>query len=585
MASGGNERPSTVTQPALNQPSTVSQSAINQPSTVPQTYWEREKQKGTTPLIGEKPIHRCRLLSFSDKFSLVLLSLFNYMDTITDILVTIYMLKTGSYILGAISIPTLLYIGSTLPCVLGDNKQGRVMAVLSIFTFSSTQCYAYSELLCHPKPKLFTRRPNSVQHISMSKLRSTLNAAIYLEKITQNQVQLPLQLIFIAQNLGSLTTEDWKIWDYIMLLSFILTITSLTRTYTSFDFYRHERYPWLFSFYPMGKSPVIFYPQYLHLLLVHFSVIVSRVLTLCYMIIIVNHFFAEGSLSRACSLGSLVKTVGSDPNCGFVVRVGFLIFLYRLVFFGIISVIALPRCLFLVRRGIIQLWSDRSVDIRRKIQETLALLHYPYKVVSSQKNFTATLALSNHLTNAKFFTFLVKICPSLLHLTGTAVFAILFFYLLSEKYTQIDGEFDYRYLALIGLGVDLVHLLALVTWVFWADPQHIRSLTDEKILDLMMKMKKIPARINVTCARNAGDVIRYVISRDKDFNVNKEMIGEKIVELNHLSLNLPADSSLLHQLVSKLKQVALDKYVVKKEGEMKYRRLTEDIEQGFVLVS
>ena len=65
---------------------------------------------------------------------------------------------------------------------------------------------------------------------------------------------------------------------------------------------------------------------------------------LLYLVTIVEYNFAEGTLSGTCSLGTLLKTAGLDSSCGFVVKVGFSIFLYKLTYYGVICVIALPKC-------------------------------------------------------------------------------------------------------------------------------------------------------------------------------------------------------------------------------------------------
>ena len=553
----------------------------NQPSCQPLSYWEKERQNGTKPLVKEDPIHRCQLVSFSDKVTLSSLSIFNYTDTITDVLVTIDMFRNESFILGTLSLSVLLYVGVLVPLFLGVNRKWSTGRILSALSFSPTQHYIYTEILRHPKTKLFSRRQGSrsSSQVYFTPIMSRINDAIFFEKITQNQVQLTLQLILvIAQTFSSppLTMDDLTSWHYIGLLSFIFTVISLTRTCSSYEFYRHKLNPRLFNFYSIGRNLFIFHPQYLLLLFVHFSLITSKALTLLYLVMIVNYNFAEGAHSGTCSLGTLLKG-GLNSSCGFVVKVGFLIFLYKLLYYGVISVIALPRCLCLVWSDFCKLWRGGLCKIRGKLTETVNLVLFPFHLISSQRHFMSSRIFINHLPNARLMTILVKIGPSILHLIGSAVFATFFYFDLIAVHdnTQFSFGFNNRNLPFIGLGVDFIHLLALTTWVFWADPQHIKTLTDEKILTLLLRMDTVPDEIDVTCSRNAStDVIRDVISQNKNFEINKEIIAEKIIELNlQLPESLPQRSTLVQKLRFKLKQAALNSSGVNRNNKMDYSQL------------
>ena len=560
----------------------------DQPSDQPLSYWEKERQNGTKPLVKEDPIeHRCQLISYWDKVTLSSLSIFNYTDTITDVLVTIDMFRKESFILGSSSLSLLLYVGVLVPLFLGVNKKWSTARILSALSFSSTQHYIYTEILRHSKTKLFSRRQGSrsSSQVYFTPIMSRINDAIFFEKITQNQVQLTLQLIFIAQTFSSppLTMDDLTSWHYMGLLSFIFTVISLTRTCSSYEFYRHKLNPRLFNFYSIGRSLFICHPQYLLLLLVHLTLITSKALTLLYLVMIVDYNFAEGAdaHSGACSLGSLLKK-GLDSSCGFVVKVGFLIFLYQLLYYGVISVIALPRCLCLVWKDICELWRGGLCKIRSKLTETVNLMLFPFHLISSQRHFMSSRIFINHLPNAKLMTILVKIGPSILQLIGSAVFATCFYYLdliAVNDNMQISFEFNNRNLPFIGLGVDFIHLLALTTWVFWADPQHLRTLADEKILALLFRMDTISDEIDVTCSRNARDVIKEMMSQNENLEINKDMIVEKIIELNlQLPASIPQRSTLVQKLRFKLKQAALNNSWVNRDDEMDYSKFLDEEE-------
>ena len=163
--------------------------------------------------------------------------------------------------------------------------------------------------------------------------------------------------------------------------------------------------------------------------------------------------------------------------------------------------------LYLVRRDIVSLWSGILGVIRRKIRETVNVLLFPFHLISTQRYFLSSRIFIDHLPHAKFIIMLVKILPSVLHFMGTAIFAT--FFTFNTMSLKVDPQIGFRLgdcnLPLIGLGVDLVHLLALTFWVLWADPQHIRTLTDERILLLLLRMDQVPAQINLTCSRNATD--------------------------------------------------------------------------------
>jgi hypothetical protein len=171
------------------------------------TNWERKAARGAKPLVKEFPSHKCQMITMSFKLSLASLCLFNYADTVTDLLVTVDMFRNRSYVLGCISLGILLQIGIVVPTFLGTGKEltwGRILAAL---TFSSSQYFAVSEILCHPKGKLFSRlvREKTVsknesesptewlrqllgqkinqKFICLTSIKSRLNDAIFYEKI------------------------------------------------------------------------------------------------------------------------------------------------------------------------------------------------------------------------------------------------------------------------------------------------------------------------------------------------------------------------------------------------------------------
>ena len=547
------------------------------------TYWERENVKGTKPLVKEESSHKCEMMPLSSKLSLTLLSIFNYADTVTDILVTVDMFRSRSYILGVLSLVSLLYVGVMVPLFLGANKTWTKGRILAAFGFASTQYFALTEMLSHPKGKVYSRRQGGTagKTVSLTSRRSSLNDAIFFEKMSENQTQMLLQLIHIAPVFISTTIKlnDWTLWHYIKLGSLIITVASLTRTCSSYEFNRHHLNPRLFNFYIIGKGWMSLHPQYLILLLVHSSLIASKFLSLIYLMILVDHDFVAETLPYSCSVITAMRTSGT--GCGFVVRVGCLVFLYKVSYYGVVSVIALPRCFFLVRKDVFQLWRG-SMGLRRRLNESINVCLFPFHLVSSQRNFMSSRIFINHLQNVKMTTAIVKIGPSVLHSIGTLIFAAIFYSRRNEDSVNIDLGFNPLILPFIGLGIDCLHLVTLTIWVFWADPQHSKTLANEKILDLLLRSGKVPDLSNVTCARAAKDIIREVIAGDENFGVSKEMVEERIVDMNiQLPTTLPQHSSLVQKLRFNFKVAVLKKSGVHDINAVQgvcYQRLSEELE-------
>ena len=85
--------------------------------------------------------------------------------------------------------------------------------------------------------------------------------------------------------------------------------------------------------------------------------------------------------------------------------------------------------------------------------------------------------------------------------------------------TRKANEFPFR-LRLIA--VDIVHLISLLAMVYWADPEHVQSLSDEKIVDVLIQTKKIDDKIDVSCSKKASDIIREAITEINGFGVYKK---------------------------------------------------------------
>jgi hypothetical protein len=414
----------------------------------------------------------------------------------------------------------------------------------------------------------------------MTSIKSRLNDAIFFEKMTENQAQLIVQMIHISQDFISteITVTDWTAWHYIKLSSIIITAASLARTCSRYEFNRHELNPRLFSFYCMGSGWTSFYPQYLILLLVQTSLVVSKILSLLYITIIVQLDLLKRSQSRNCSLEAAVKSADSLPSCGFVLKALSLILLYKVSYYGLVSILALPRCLYLVGRDIVKLWGS-SLDLRRRLRESVAVLRFPFNLVSSQRNFMSSRIFINHLPKNVMMTVIVKIGPSILHSMGTVIFAAVFCTQNSEDFHNIDFGFDPMILPFIGLGIDVIHLISLILWVFWIDPQHVRSLSDEKMLDLLLRMNKVPVMIEVLCSKTAKDIIREIIAKDESFDVSKEIVEVRIVKMNIQSpMILPQQSTLIEKLRFKIKQASLKSSECNShQGKpINYRKLSEE---------
>ena len=68
------------------------------------------QEMGDTPQEKEKPSHKCAQIPLFLKISLVCLCVFNYFDTVTDMVTTVGMFRDGKYVLGSLSTISFCFV-------------------------------------------------------------------------------------------------------------------------------------------------------------------------------------------------------------------------------------------------------------------------------------------------------------------------------------------------------------------------------------------------------------------------------------------------------------------------------------------
>ena len=143
------------------------------------------------------------------------------------------------------------------------------------------------------------------------------------------------------------------------------------------------------------------------------------------------------------------------------------------------------------------------------------------------------LPWTNYLSNAKMLRFVAKIVPSLLGATGTAILTAMINTRGDESFTNVATGISPSYLTYTAIAVDIVHLISLLAMVYWADPEYVQSLSDEKIVDVLIQMNKIDDNIDISCSWKASDIIREAITDIDSFDVFKKDIQEQITKPRH----------------------------------------------------
>jgi hypothetical protein len=138
---------------------------------------------------------------------------------------------------------------------------------------------------------------------------------------------------------------------------------------------------------------------------------------------------------------------------------------------------------------------------------------------------------TNHLPNIGWTIFKIKAMPSVFQATGTVIFTIIFYLKGENSFDNVNlGIITPFQLALIGIGIEALHLTSLLMMIYWADPQHVQSLSEEKIVDFLIKKGKIDESVNVSCSRKAKDILRELVGkRESSVDLYKEDIREEIM--------------------------------------------------------
>ena len=528
-------------------------------------YWEKAKEDtNKTPLVKENTVHDCKLLPPSTKIRLIFLCLFNYADTVTDLVTMVGMFQDGNKVLGSVSLVVMLLVGWSVPKQIRSlqphQSRGRRMYtrkwswkdILALLTFSSTQHFIWKHFLRNHQAGTFDRR-NCQTYDSTSCRTSKCNnikhkmillqKAISREKMLENQSQLILQLINIAPDFFSTSAKlglsnGGSFWHYWKLVSLILTILSLPITCVRADFLKHELFHCLFNFYSYGQGWKAFYPQKFILFVVHSTAIASKVFTVVFIIMLVNHDFSQEVKAGSCSLPTALDVIvrKSETSCYFQTKVAWLLFLYVLVYIcGCLGLLRLSVHLFAVRDSV-KLSLRKIGSLRIRVKNIMIFVYFlllesfvrfPVHAVLRQRLFMMTFL--NHLQGVRNITFTYKILPSLLQSTVTVIFTIMI-YMRDGNFTCVDIGMSPFHFAIIGILMETVHLTSLVILVYWADPQHVKSLSDEKTLEALIRMGKVDETVDVSCSKSADEIIRQAIWEDCNFNIFKEDIQRNIID-------------------------------------------------------
>ena len=418
--------------------------------------------------------------------------------------------------------------------------------ILALCTFSSTQHFIIKNfLLSHGPENKYDRKKCSVFHDGPCKKKDCNNMRhkfrqIYVgmitEKMLENQPQFILQIINVAPDYLSSRNSETDFWFYWKLTSLLFTIVSLARSCVSYNFNNAEMFVKSFSFHSIGKSWYALYPQKWLLFIVHASAIASKVLTVIFLVMLVNHDFSLNVKSGSCSLSTTLNVIisQSESSCYFETKVTWLFFLYIIVWYVIISLTAVVGIMTIYWENLKTSLSEIQDRVKRSkfIAEMFmyfllyAFCTWPVVIVLAQKHFLWNR--TNHLPNLRVITFIVKILPSLIQAFGTVIFSAVIYTRGDDRFSNIDIGISPFHLTMVAVGIEVLHVTSLLLMVYWADPQHVQSLSDEKKLEILILMDKIDNNTDVSCSRKAKDIIKEVIEKNEGFDVYQEDIQTQI---------------------------------------------------------
>ena len=521
-------------------------------------YWMEGHKLKKTPLVKENPSHSCQMLPWFVKLSLMFTCITNYADTVTDVVTTVDMFRNHKYVLGGLSFSVIVLVGIWIPFHTRSLKSSEGSEsqrtkwkfswrnLLAALTFSSTQYFILKKfLLNHPSGKYDRRaclgynnercrtdKCNNLRH----KVRQ-LHEAVILEKMVENLPQFIIQIINIAPEYLAKNSDIGGFWGYWKLVSLLLTAFSLTRACVKFDFIRLDLNPRLFSFYSVGKGWKALYPQKYLLGVIHSSIIINKGLSVIYLAILVNHDF----LTKAkCSLSRALEAVNSEDenNCYFESKVAWLLFLYILAYYSAVALITLHVIPCYVYKHSLKNILEGISSLGARICYILKFVGglwciYIINSVLQQRHYM--FDATNHLKNVGWAKFVVRTYPSLLHAAGTITFSILFYKKGNESFSNVDIGITPFHLTLIGVTIEAIHLISLLILIYKADPSQVQSLSDEKIVEYLIRKNKVGKDVDVSCSKKAKDIIKEVVkSNDGTCEVYKEDIRDDIIKFSRM---------------------------------------------------
>ena len=509
-------------------------------------YWRNAGERKKTPIIKEKSSHNCALLPLTVQLSLIATCIFNYADVVTDILATAGMFREGKKVLGGISAFVIAYTAAAAPIFefhANTNKTGRkfIMAYLKMISFSSTPVNTLKILINHRK-KNYDRtscphfktgsRSECLTEDSCRIFRhkiKELSEVINGEKMFENQAQFILQLINIAPDYLKTAAEENDVWHYLKLVSLFFTLTSLARACVKNDVENCEIRHDTFSFYSIGKGWMALRPQVWLLFLIHTTALASRVLTVVLLMILVNHDFGDDVESGSCSLSTALEAVKtqSKSTCYFETKVVWLLFLCAVAQLG---------CYFMIP-NFINVWTINSKypSIRQKVERMIGVSSlFAVNAYKAAMQLHFMDSFTDHMQKVKILTFGLKIAPSFFQALGTITLATIVHKRGDRSFTNTDLGISPFHLAMVAVGIEILHLSCLFVMENWVAPKHIKSISDEKMLDILIEKDHIDLKeINASCSRSAKEIIREAIMRKKvNLNISKEDVEKEIVKIS-----------------------------------------------------
>ena len=302
--------------------------------------------------------------------------------------------------------------------------------------------------------------------------------------------------------------------------------------------------PRLFSFYSIGKGWMTLYPQKYLLVVVQSTAILCKGLTVVYLTLLVNHNFAERK-SGLCSLTEIMMDIRSESKntCYFEIKVTLLLLIYVSVYYACILMVIISVLPFVYEHSMKN--TLRGIEsLRSRIKYVLVFLRnicwmYVMNFVVQHRHFM--LDFTNHLPNIGWTAWKVKATPSILNALGTVAFTVIFYLKGESGFSNIHLGISPLRLVLIGLGIELIHFISLQLMIYRADPQHVQTLSNEKIVDYLIKKGKINPDIDVTCSRTAKEILHDVLVNKSDLSVYKEDIKLEMIGYSRV---LPPETRL-----------------------------------------